>query len=84
MADRAENVPAIRAQAHLHHAYLLGLQLMVSTHRTNDDVGEWMFRLFRRPHLDKFLSSFAQLGLSGLPDAGACARCSSTLADSPS
>lgn len=74
MADRAENVPAIRAQAHLHHAYLLGLQLMVSTHRTNDEVGEWMFRLFRRQHLDKFLSSFAKLGLSGLPDAVACAQ----------
>lgn len=74
MSDQSENVPAIRAQAHLHHAYLLGLQLMVSTHRTNAEVGEWMFRLFRRQHLEKFLSSFEKLGLSGLPDAVACAQ----------
>jgi len=74
MADRFESIPAIRAQAHIHHAYLLGLQLMVSSHRTNAEVGEWMFRLFRRQHLDKFLSSFEKLGLSDLPDAVACAQ----------
>ncbi len=47
---------------------------MVSTHRSNDEVGEWMFQLFRRQHLDKFLSSFEKLGLDGLPDAVACAK----------
>ena len=65
---------AIRAQAHLHHAYLLGLQLMVSSRRGPEVVGDWMFRLFRRQHLEKFLSSFDKLGLSGLPHAVACAR----------
>jgi len=74
MTEPSENIPAIRAQAHIHHAYLLGLQLMVSNHRTNAEVGEWMFRLFRRQHLEKFLSSFEKLGLSGLPDAVACAQ----------
>ncbi|MCG8413735.1 MAG: hypothetical protein MI746_05895 [Pseudomonadales bacterium] len=69
-----DNPDAIRAQAHIHHAYLLGLQLMVSSQRSNEEVGEWMFRLFRRQHLDKFLSSFEKLGLSGLPDAVACAK----------
>lgn len=69
-----DNPAAIRAQAHIHHAYLLGLQLMVSSHRSNDEVGDWMFRLFRRQHLDKFLTSFEKLGLSGLPDAVACAK----------
>lgn len=69
-----ENPAAIKAQAHLHHAYLLGLQLMVSSNRSNDEVGEWMFRLFRRQHLDKFLSSFDKLGLSNEPDAVACAK----------
>mgnify|MGYP003700567969 FL=1 len=67
-------IRAIRAQAHLHHAYLLGLQLMVSSRRGPDVVGDWMFRLFRRQHLEKFLSSFDKLGLSGLPHAVACAR----------
>jgi hypothetical protein len=74
MTDQADDVPAIRAQAHIHHAYLLGLQLMVATNRPNAEMGEWMFRLFRRQHLEKFLSSFDKLGLSGLPDAVACAR----------
>lgn len=65
---------AIEAQARLHHQWLLGLQLMVATREGPEAVGEWMFRLFRRQHHDKFLSSFAKLGLEGLPHAVACAR----------
>lgn len=65
---------AIRAQERLHHAYLLGLQLMVSTRLGPAVTGDWMFRLFRRQHLQKFLSSFDKLGLTGLPHAVACAR----------
>ena len=67
-------IGAIAAQARLHHAYLLGLQLMVSTRKGPQTMGEWMFRLFRRQHLEKFLPSFDKLGLRGLPDAIACAR----------
>ncbi|MEM7405495.1 MAG: hypothetical protein AAF458_09405 [Pseudomonadota bacterium] len=65
---------AVEAQAHLHHAYLLGLQLMVARDHANDVVEDWIFRLFRRQHEEKFLSSFSKLGLEGLPDAVACAR----------
>lgn len=65
---------AIDAQAHLHHAYLIGLQLMVSSREGATVVGDWMFRLFRRQHHEKFLSSFAKLGLRELPHALACAR----------
>lgn len=64
----------IALQAHLHHQYFLGLQLMVAVERGRDVVGEWMFRLFRRQHEDKFLSSFQKLGLEGLPHAIACAK----------
>lgn len=67
-------IAAIKAQAELHHAYLLGLQLMVSSRKGEAVMEEWMFRLFRQQHLDKFLSSFEKLGLDGLPDAVACAR----------
>ncbi len=67
-------VTAIKAQAQMHHAYLLGLQLMISTRKGPDVMEEWMFRLFRRQHLDKFLSSFEKLGLSHEPDAVACAK----------
>lgn len=64
----------IRAQAVLHHAYLLGLQLMVSANQDNKIIEEWMFRLFRRQHELKFLSSFEKLGLAGQPHAVACAK----------
>ena len=47
---------------------------MVSTNQSQQDVENWMFRLFRRQHVDKFLTSFDKLGLSGLPDAVACAQ----------
>lgn len=65
---------AIDAQARLLHAWLLGLQLMVATREGPAVTGDWMFLLFRRQHEDKFLSSFEKLGLTGLPDAVACAR----------
>lgn len=68
------NNAAIDAQAELHHQYFLGLQLMVSTQEGADVVYDWMFRLFRRQHEDKFLSSFDKLGLSDLPHAVACAK----------
>jgi hypothetical protein len=70
----AQDLKAIGAQAHLHHQYLLGLELMVATREGPAVVGDWMFRLFRRQHEEKFLSSFHKLGLDGLPDAVACAR----------
>ncbi|MEP3244960.1 MAG: hypothetical protein ABJN40_12440 [Sneathiella sp.] len=68
------SVAAIKAQAQMHHAYLLGLQLMISTRKGPEVMEDWMFRLFRRQHLDKFLSSFEKLGLSHEPDAVACAK----------
>lgn len=65
---------AIAAQADIHHQYFLGLQLMVAIEETRQTVFDWMFRLFRRQHEEKFLSSFEKLGLSHLPDAVACAK----------
>lgn len=75
MSEASEKtLAAIRAQADLHHQYLLGLELMVATREGPKIVGDWMFRLFRAQHEEKFLSSFRKLGLDGLPDAVACAR----------
>ena len=64
----------IAAQAEMHHAFLLGLQPMILTNKGPEVVGDWMFRLFRRQHLDKFLTSFDKLGLTRLSDAVACAE----------
>lgn len=66
--------PAIAAQAHLHHQFFLGLQLIVAVEESKQTVYDWMFRLFRRQHEEKFLSSFEKLGLAHLPDAVACAQ----------
>lgn len=63
----------IRAATHLHHAWLLGLQLMVSSRRGPKVMGDWMFRLFRRQHLERFLPGLKKLGLADLPPAVACA-----------
>lgn len=65
---------ALSALGHVHHAYFLGLQLTVATRCDDAVMGDWMFRLFRRQHEEKFLSSFAKLGLTQLPDAVACAQ----------
>ena len=65
---------AIAAQAHLHHQYFLGLQLLVAVEESKDTVFDWMFRLFRRQHEAKFLSSFEKLGLADQPPAVACAK----------
>lgn len=71
---KSDSASAVEVQAHLHHQYFLGLQLMVTAEEGKEVVGEWMFRLFRQQHLDKFLSSFNKLGLNDLPHAVACAK----------
>lgn len=65
---------AVAAQAEFHHQFLMGLELMVATRETPDVMGDWMFRLFRRQHEEKFLSSFTKLGLDNEPHAVACAK----------
>lgn len=74
MTVEAPDAAAMSAQAELHHQYLLGLQLAVAMREGPEVVGDWLFRVFRRLHEEKFLSSFRKLGLDGLPDAVACAR----------
>lgn len=55
--------------AALYHAYFTGLILTVSSRRGGGDAAEWIFRLFRHQHHEKFLSSLGKLGLTHLPDA---------------
>jgi hypothetical protein len=64
---------AMLAAAALYHAYFTGLILTLVTRRSAADAAEWVFRVFRHQHHEKFLSSFDKLGLKGLPDAVACA-----------
>jgi hypothetical protein len=64
---------AMKAAAALHHAYFTGLILTLVTRRSAADAAEWVFRVFRHQHHEKFLSSFDKLGLRAMPDAVACA-----------
>ena len=65
---------AIEMQAHFHHHYFVGLQLMVAVEQGAGIIGDWMFNLFRKQHQDKFLSSFKKLGLESLPHAVVSAK----------
>jgi hypothetical protein len=61
------------AAAELYHTYFTGLILTVASRRGAVDAAEWVFRVFRHQHHEKFLSSFDKLGLTGMPHAVACA-----------
>jgi hypothetical protein len=61
------------AAAELYHTYFTGLILTVVSRRSGGDAAEWVFRVFRHQHQEKFLSSFDKLGLRGMPPAVACA-----------
>ena len=63
----------MRAAAGLYHSYFTGLILTLVTRRSAGDAAEWVFRVFRHQHHEKFLSSFDKLGLRAMPDAVACA-----------
>lgn len=72
MTSRPELAP-LTAAARLYHQYFTGLILTLVTRRSAGEAAEWVFRVFRHQHHEKFLSSFDKLGLRGLPDAVACA-----------
>lgn len=61
------------AVAELYHTYMTGLILTVVSRRGAAPAAEWLFRVFRHQHHEKFLSSFDKLGLRSMPDAVACA-----------
>jgi hypothetical protein len=70
----APSLPAWQAVGTLYHAYITGLILTVVTRRSAADAAEFVFRVFRRQQLEKFVPGLEKLGLRGLPDAVACAQ----------
>lgn len=68
-----DTAAAWEATAELYHTFMTGLILTVASRRGEADAAEWLFRVFRHQHHEKFLSSFDKLGLTGMPDAVACA-----------
>lgn len=73
LVPETADADALRAVGRLYHTFMTGLMLSVSSRRGATDAAEWVFRVFRHQHHEKFLSSFKKLGLEGLPDAVACA-----------
>jgi hypothetical protein len=63
-----------RAVSVLYQALLTGLILTLVTRRGEDDAAAFVFRLFRRQHLEKFRPGLVKLGLDRLPHAVACAQ----------
>lgn len=63
-----------RAIETLYHAYFTGLILTTASRRSGTDAADFVFRIFRRQHLEKFLPGLVKLGLTNLPHAVACAQ----------
>jgi hypothetical protein len=71
--DTPADASALQAVAELYHVYFTGLILTVASRRGARDAADWIFRVFRHQHHEKFLSSFDKLGLTAMPHAVACA-----------
>lgn len=63
-----------RAVSVLYQALLTGVVLTLVTRRGEEEAAQFVFRLFRRQHLEKFRPGLAKLGLDRLPHAVACAQ----------
>lgn len=68
------NKDATLAAAHLYHCWITGLVLGLITRAGPELAAEFVYRLFRRQHLERFLPGLEKLGLNKLPHAVAAAR----------
>jgi hypothetical protein len=73
MADSGGGLAAYRAVGTLYNALMTALVLGLITRRGEETARDYVFRHFRRQHLEKFLPGLQKLGLAGEPDAPACA-----------
>lgn len=76
MSDRADEdqFKAWHAVADLYHAYFTGLIMSVVTRRSAADAAEFVFRVFRRQHHERFLAGIEKFGLTKTPHAVAAAQ----------
>ncbi len=58
-----------RAIALLYNAWLTGLLLSICTYKDPRAAGDWMFRVYRQHHHNRFLSSLDKLGIADHPPA---------------
>jgi len=69
---QAASAPA--AVADIYHGWITGLVLTLVAHKDAAAAEEFVFRLFRRQHLQRFLPGLEKLGLAGQPHAVAAAK----------
>jgi hypothetical protein len=69
----AAELAAYRAVGTLYNALMTALVVSLVTRRGEDTARDYVFRHFRRQHLEKFLPGLHKLGLTGEPPALACA-----------
>lgn len=67
------NPAAWRAIATLYNALVTAMVVSLVTRRGAETARDYVFRHFRRQHIEKFLPGLAKLGLAGKPHAVACA-----------
>src|SRR5258708_3254808 len=72
MADGG-GLAAYRAVGTLYNALMTALVLGLITRRGEETARNYVFRKFRRQHVEKFLPGLHKLGIAGEPDAPACA-----------
>lgn len=64
---------AYKAVGTLYNALMTALVIGLVSRRGSDTAREYIFRHFRRQHLEKFLPGLQKLGIAGEKDAPACA-----------
>jgi hypothetical protein len=76
MSERADGseFKAWHAVADLYHAYFTGLIMSLVTRRGSAEAAEFMFRVFRRQHHERFLAGIEKFGLTNTPHAVAAAQ----------
>jgi hypothetical protein len=74
MSESKSNSNAVEALAGLYHSWITGLVLTILNRRDARLAEEFVFRLFRRQHLERFLPGLQKLGLADEPHAVAAAK----------
>ena len=67
-------IQAAEAVATLYHRWITGLVLALVARKGADAAEAFVFRLFRRQHLERFLPGLEKLGLTAAPHAVAAAK----------
>ena len=67
-------ISSAKAVDHLYHAWITGLVLALVTRKNDLIAEEFVFQLFRKQHLERFLPGLQKLGLSNESHAVAAAK----------